>query len=77
MWYNRGMATFFCVNCGERMCNSSNDNLFENYLIIPYLDMVMSGWAIYSLYPGRERNSSSVIENDFTYSATPVSVGIV
>ena len=24
------MATFFCTNCGERMCNSSNDNLFEN-----------------------------------------------
>ena len=32
------MATFFCTNCGERMCNSSNDNLFENYLIKTNVD---------------------------------------
>ena len=32
------MATFFCTNCGERMCNSSNDNLFENYLIKANVD---------------------------------------
>ena len=32
------MATFFCVNCGERMCNSSNDNFFENYLIKANVD---------------------------------------
>ena len=27
------MATFFCINCGERMCNSSDDNTFEHFLI--------------------------------------------
>ena len=32
------MATFFCTNCGERMCNSSNDNFFENYLIKANVD---------------------------------------
>ena len=32
------MATFFCTNCGERMCNSSNDNLFENYLVKTNID---------------------------------------
>ncbi|MBQ3433037.1 hypothetical protein IJG22_01930 [Candidatus Saccharibacteria bacterium] len=32
------MATFFCTNCGERMCNSSNDNLFENYLVQTNID---------------------------------------
>lgn len=32
------MATFFCTNCGERMCNSSNDNFFENYLIKTNVD---------------------------------------
>ena len=32
------MATFFCTNCGERMCKSSNDNLFENYLIKTNVD---------------------------------------
>lgn len=32
------MATFFCTNCSERMCNSSNDNLFENYLIKANID---------------------------------------
>ena len=32
------MATFFCTNCGERMCNSSNNNLFENYLIKTNVD---------------------------------------
>ena len=32
------MATFFCTKCGERMCSSSNDNLFENYLIKTNID---------------------------------------
>lgn len=27
------MATFYCAKCKERMCNSSDDNTFEHYLI--------------------------------------------
>ena len=32
------MVTFFCTNCGERMCNSSNNNHFENYLVQTNID---------------------------------------
>lgn len=31
--YNGFMATFFCTNCDKRMCNSSDDNVFEHFLI--------------------------------------------
>ena len=32
------MVRFFCTSCGKRMCNSSNDSLFENYLVKTNID---------------------------------------